>query len=359
MGLIILLYFTLTIFQIETKNNSENVSNCLNHIIVNEFSDGNSLLIVTNNTLDLSLINISYTIVHSAELLFRFEPYETYVISLWTIDDVENILNVIKRKYNLNPAGKFIILDFGVNTNLTKTFELLWTFSILRGVIVSKGNVYKYDPYGNCGRMISPLWVEACLKSINLFTTGVLNNCELKMLTVPIKPFVIDYNADRKKPALAGIEVTIMDAMAEWLKFSALYSDEQHDVFYNHIAKFEPEYGVQMLANREIDVIFGYSIATSESSIFDVCEHTLFHLVDQYSIWVPRAMKIPGWQNITKTFKMNIWILIVAVVMAVSLVIWIIGRCHNEDTSRYEIYIEKLQLCVLNSNLNLIHAGYL
>lgn len=198
------------------------------------------LLVISFNSSTLNVKfyhknNFTTTIISDKNFISSdFWPYKTVFISARNNAELNTILTFLQQKQFLHTRAKHI-LKLDSNDRPEEIFKTTWDFNLMYVDLIfnKNSNIYTFFPYknSNCGQKIIPEVIGSCndKKIMTKNFSMNLKGCNVKMLTVPYIPYVLDYTKDRHDPKQAGIEITIMEAIAEKLNFSALYIQEYSD----------------------------------------------------------------------------------------------------------------------------------
>lgn len=297
----------------------------------------NLIIYNTENTQSYFCTKIESTVTlfnhFKIENLDIFINFQLIFLSLLSINDLKILFNTFNDFNNWHRNNVRFAIMFENIVDLNEVMKICWKYFIINVVVLSNTNIYTYYPYGigNCGKNITAelLTDSKDIKTINIFPEKIPNDlqrCEVKFGVIKFLPFVNDITKALDDPQLAGFEVTIMHTVAKKMNFVEKFSEKDLSWGYQeNITYYE---ALQMMDNKEIDIIYGYTNTYfGFSKKFD---KSVNHIIDAGSLWIPSAPRIEKWKNILVIFNFNVWISLLLTIIEVSIGWWIIANVKKE-----------------------------
>lgn len=177
-----------------------------------------------------------------------------------------------------------------------------------------------------------------------------LRGCPIKLTGVRIMPYVLDITTSKDNPRTAGLEVTIIYNIFKKMNFTQIYvpNTYPHWGYMLPNGKFTMTY--KSLQEKSVDIIFGMMIGNrTMSKHFDV---TYPH-IDTTAVWfVPVALPIAQWKNLTVIFDGIVWTAILLVVLSNGFAWYLLGR-------KKETAFNELSLCLMGAFYILLQGSVL
>lgn len=225
---------------------------------------------------------------------------------------------------------------------MTAVFEEAFKYYITNVNIIKGNKVYTYFPYNNsCGSNYDPILISTCKNAFELYPNKLpknLNGCKIKMLAQGVEPFVLNVTLKNRSAREGGLEVKIMNTIAEKYNFSENYLEHNESVWGFRLKDGSYTGHYKKLIERKADLFFGIAPPDYHED-FDL---TTMHLIEQVTWWVPIANFKPRWRNIIDVYRTSIWILMVIALVLIT-VIWKFIGIHLETSVRYK----ELFLCFM------------
>lgn len=316
-------------------NEEKTEENCLKHV----------LSTMQEATVFMYSDILDYNLIHTKTAVFlkysknSFENVENhkinvYILQIYDYDMVENIFKKLKETFILNTKAKFLIL-YNETTELRKVFQEAWKYYIINLTIIVSTNssidMYTYFPYSL--ETLTPKHLGKCNRNIVAFPEKVpkyFQDLKLNIMAYPISPYVIKTNETRSNPNKAGLEVTILNAVAEKLNLSQKYVPNPYPHWGFRYLNSTYSFMYNSLYKKEVDIIFGFMYGNASYSLdFDP---SFTHLTDTSVWWVPTALEIPNWKNITYIFENTLWIAIFLILL-INAGSWYIIAKFKKETS--------------------------
>lgn len=245
----------------------ETIYECINNVY-KVYSDLNTLLFAYNGTLSKGLHFLNSTVIitenYNKKFINKLWKFNFHIIIVDDIKKLNMYLNDLFMSANWNNNAKFAIVYFGKDKP-DAIFKVTWRHYVINIILIysANGSILTHYPYKNgaCGRSIIPEQIAHCSNNtLSLFENKLpanLEGCELKLMGLNLKPYVIDINGDKEDPKEAGLEVTIIHAIAKKMNFSENYVHNP----YSHWGFLFPNNSFSFMLNdlyeRKADVIFG------------------------------------------------------------------------------------------------------
>lgn len=298
----------------------------------------------------------SVTILSNTSFLNTYSKYDAYIMYIRNFEEFNLIMDTLTRAFNWNPRAKFIVL-LKENEEINQFFLLSWERYVTNiNVIANNGKIYTYFPFADktCGENITYELVSTCLsETVNMFPPKIplnMNGCNLRIMAFPMIPYVIDIDSSRNEPNLAGLEITILNALSEKMNFTQIYVPCPYKSwgFKDSTGKYQMMF--KSLFNNETDIITGMTFGNA-SHVIDF-DGSYVYLMDCAVWWVPSAQPLPNWKNLTTIFEGSVWFAMFAIIFLNGFVWWLLGR--NKET--IELYND-LILCLMNSLYSLLQGS--
>ncbi|XP_034830029.2 glutamate receptor U1-like, partial [Maniola hyperantus] len=309
--------------------------------------------------------NKKFKVVH-------MDPFEVtavanyFVIIVDSFQEFTYLARKIIRSRFWNPHGKFLILlyrltkdDGEYREEVENILSCLFKYNVINVVVlvpqsrnVRNALIYSwkpYDPPKYCGYFNETaknrlLFENACERGVinskgNIFKDKLpshMHGCGLKILALEKQPFVSRYNDD------PNLEKTLIKNLLQSLNFSVSF-----EIIFNEFRGERNEEGVWDGALKELVVRKGQILLGGIFPDFDVhedfeCSST--YLADSYTWVVPRANPAPPWSSLTAAFEKEVWYL-ATVIFFVCVFTWkILGKLSG-DTN----YNSTFNHCFINS----------
>lgn len=341
---------------LENKMKKTELINCvIKKNIREEFNNNNCLIISYDNAMLDQIVSVIKlkTIYSNAETQNIKNRYESYILIIKNKDHFHRFFINFYKSEVWNNKAKYLII-FSVSNegnNLTEyIFNLGSKYNIHNINILMHGEVLTYFPYkkGLCGNNTSPERLSKLFFPNKI--TNNLHGCPIKLSGVRIIPYVLDITGNKDDPRNAGLETTIIYNILDRLNFTQIHLENP----YPHWGYMLPDGNFTMsykaLFTQEVDIIFGMMIGNDTmSKYFDV---TVPH-IDTTAVWfVPVALPIAQWKNLTVIFDKIVWAAILMFMLANAATWYILGKNRERSPSFTEI-----SLCLMGSFLTLLQGG--
>lgn len=263
--ILFLILLTRTVSKIIPVENANNSYACINKIY-NTHYELNTLLYVYNETSSKSLHFINSTVitteVYNKRLINKLWTFNMHIIIIDNLKKMNDYLNELFKSTIWNNNAKFVIMYFGNETPL-EIFKITWKYYIVNIVLIIDGKIFTHYPFknGGCGQFIIPEIVNKCSENFtSLYEEKIpstLNGCELRLMGLNLKPYVIDVDGDKDDPSQAGIEVTVLHTIIKKMNFTEkyIYNPYTHWGYYFPNKSFT--FMLKDLYEGKADVIFG------------------------------------------------------------------------------------------------------
>lgn len=298
------------------------------HLITN-----NSLLIYEENKFVTSTI---------------FGRFNMFVFLLQNTHKLDKTLSILYNSTYWNSRAKYLVVTNSKDPKeMDKIFQITWKYLIFNIAVIFGTDVYTFYPFqrNNCAQYKTYENISSCGHLTGVFPNKIpsdLFGCEVKLMPYIIPPYVTNLDAPRNDPALAGVEITIVNTIANRMNFTEKYTKSSY-VHWGYKFK-DGTYNLMFKAlfNKEIDVIFGFTYGNS-SYTFDF-DPSFCHLTDK-SVWFfPTALQMAQWKNLTSIFEGKLWLVIFLMFIINGLSWWIVGRKREADEEFNDVV-----LCMMSS----------
>ncbi|KAF2884625.1 hypothetical protein ILUMI_21546 [Ignelater luminosus] len=272
---------------------------------------------------------------------------DNYVIQVRNVSSLEENLSILQAYASWNPHATFMIVTIvnGVillpDPNDTSVFE-----------------TYTWFPYAQhrCGNKFHELeLIDKC--RYGEFDTGVhwfpnkipqdLNGCPVRVRTIIWPPFVLPpeskiLETEDQYVFKNGLEILLMNTMAEMANFSVVYTisdivQDWGEISYNGTATGTLLY----LRNEQADVaISAFAVSIETHRHFD---SIVYALPEALNWCVPHAAVIPQWKNILVVLSIDAIILLLVVYVVISYCIWRLSLSNTKESDFYKELVNCLQ----------------
>lgn len=334
----------------------KSINNVITESIKEEFNN-NSCLIISydNEILDqiVSVIKIKTIYSNFEPKIIETEKYESYILIIKNKYHFDKLFTNFYKSEVWNNKAKYLII-FSISkerNNLTEyIFNLTSKYNLYNINILIHGDIFTYFPYkkGLCGNNTSPEKLSKIFYPNKI--TNNLQGCPIKLSGVQIIPYVLDITVNKDDPRNAGLETTIIYNILERLNFTQIHLKNPYPHWGYMLPNGDFTMSYRMLFTKEVDIIFGMMIGNDTmSKYFDV---TVPH-IDTTAVWfVPVALPIAQWKNLTVIFDKIVWGAILMIMLANGVTWYILGRNREKSPSFTEI-----SLCLMGSFLTLLQGG--
>lgn len=100
--------------------------------------------------------NSTTTILNSNAKGINFKKdafcYQLYLVSIWSINEIENIFELLTNVTLWHPLDKFIVIYEG-NEDILDMFKIVWKYFVVNINVIWRGNIFTYFPYKDCGKI--------------------------------------------------------------------------------------------------------------------------------------------------------------------------------------------------------------
>lgn len=335
------LVLQLNSFAVSTKiNNSQSsdTKNIINHYvnyIMQQHFIKNTLVINYNSEVEIK--SKFPVVIHSSKINFHEMhsiQFDMYIIIPYEEKIMELINNLATYSYWKSRANFVLIFDDKYKDNLSDLFMMLWKIHIYNVLLLyynlKEVQFITFFPFnnGNCGKNLLPEYISK--DTTDFFPPKIpnnLNGCEFELESLVRAPYVVSLNFSGKDPSESGIEITILYNIAKKLNFVPKYIYHPHnDWGYrlmngSYIMMYKDLYAekISMIVNG-----FYYN-----SSIFWDFDYMYLFLNAKGYWWVPAAIEIPVWKNLTKIFNNQLWLIIFLSLVLNGIFRWIVEK-NNE-----------------------------
>lgn len=347
-----------TILPIENNTYFDNYS----WKLYKEFQHDNCLIIPYETSLldwILPLIKVR-TIIYPESHLILLESvrkFDAYTVLITKIEDLKNFLAMFYGTPNWNYRAKYLLIYHGHVADIGQVFKITWKHILLDvTLLIHNGQsikIYTHFPYGNgsCGSNMIPVRLS---DNSNTFPEKIpldLKECDIKLMGLNIKPYVLDIKQPKDSPTQAGLEVTIIHNVFKKMNFRETYVSNP----YPHWGYLMPDGNFTMtfksLHDKEVDIIFGMIIGNE--TMEEHFDTTVSH-IDTAAVWfVPTALQIAQWKNLTVIFDGIVWSSIFFVLILNAFAWWLIGKKRETSASYNE-----LSLCLMGSFYILLQGSF-
>lgn len=328
-------------------NKNDSLLKCINKIEQKYFKQ--HLLIISTVKFEMNIFeynNRSTLTIYSRSKIAvpkLFWKFNYFLFIIKHSSEIQEILNSLYGKELWNSRGLYLVVYFG-QEDISEIFRICWDYYIFNVNVLAAINntfgVYTFFPYKNnlCGKYDSYELLQNCGNSselVEMYPEKIpndVNGCEIRMMAYPMIPYVINLKANREKASKAGLEVTIVHVLSQRMNFTTKYIPHNHSFwgFKDLSNKYQFMFG--SLYNKECDLTLGMQFGNA-SHVIDF-DGSYVHLMDASVWWVPIAMPIAQWKNLTKIFKPIVWLTILGVLVINGLALYLIGR-NREPTHAY------------------------
>lgn len=268
------------------------------------------------------------------------------LIFVTNILDLKRILLSLKYLSIWDASSTRFILHFEEDVNLNSAFQVCWDYFIINVIVVKNMGIYSYFPYNSCTKNISSELVASLrdLENYDIFPNKIplnLRGCVVKIAAVVVIPLVIDTTEPRDNPLKSGIEVTILNIIAQHMNFTEFYL-QNNSLYWGYSADeeiYDPLH--KMLHTRDIDIMYGYSNIVYNKK--NDLAWTVSHITDVNYFWVPASHKLPAWKHLIKIFEKELWISLIVTIIFNSICFWMLAKLKS--SKRYN----KLSNCFFST----------
>lgn len=337
---------------LEIKLNNDRIISCTAEILTKYPEKYNLLIanVMKSTVFDVPVVSYSEKKFTTTTVFGRFN---SFIFVLDNIKKLNNTLMELYKSYYWNSRANYLIAYYGNIDEIDDIFTLLWKYLIFNANVIagdnSKYNVYSFFPYkdDNCAQYNKYELISSCdsINTNDIYPLKIplnLHGCGVKLMPYVIPPYVTNTSAPRDDPALAGVEITIVNAIAIKMNFTETFIPNPH-VHWGYRYK-DGSYSMMFkeLFDKKIDLIFGFTYG-NYSYTFDF-DPSFCHLADK-SVWFfPTALQIAQWKNLTAIFEPLLWIIIFVMIIINGTAWWIVGR-NRENSNEFN----KLTLCLMQS----------
>lgn len=252
------------------------------------------------------------------DVLEQVPKLENYLIIVEEIKNFVKFISYFRRKSGFNPRGIFLIHYLG-EESLDAFFNYSWNNYLLTVSIINKyGEVFSYSPIreGNCGLSFTKAKGAMVRKSPITHYFG----CPLKVLPLPIQPYVIDV----KNPKNPGFEVTMLHTLAERLNFTVQFVENKFKHWGYKLNNDSYTAMMNDLTSGKADLLIGMVI--SNHSLEDDFDNVNAVVDCSINFFIPIALPVDSWKNFTAVFDPKTWILIFTSTLAMMVTWWLYGQ---------------------------------
>ncbi|KAF5299271.1 hypothetical protein FQA39_LY02444 [Lamprigera yunnana] len=294
---------------------------------------------------------------------------DNYVIQVRKVGELSQNLEMLQGYSSWNPHAKFLIISVTIyednELSAISIIQQLRQSKILNAVLLlpNKENTAIFDVYtwfpfedGKCGDNFTKVhMIDSCTygfieKGNDWFSNKIprnLNGCPIRVRVIVWPPFILP--PVRKIPNSTdqyifddGIEICILNTMAEMANFSIIYSLSNEIQDWGSIYLNGTATGALLAVKKEtVDIaVSSYSASVESTLHFD----TIPYPIPESLKWcVPRADLIPPWKYVISVLKPETLFGIVVLFILVSMCLWRLSYFQNNESNIYKTLSSTMQ----------------
>lgn len=293
--------------------------------------------------------------------LIFWRKINNFVVVISTLKELSEMLNRFKVIDYWNSRAKFtIVVPESLNSNrsyfIENTFEYLWSENIYNAILLIPEEInrksiidaYASFPFTKTSCTYTVRKINACISgrfvnSTKLFPKKIpanLNSCPIRVRPVIGLPYVSapKINLEFKN----GIDIDIIDAIAQIANFSIVYSLSNVSYDWGLINNRTDGTGLMWsLLKGEVDIGMNGLMATNER--FKYLDISRFYHIEKLSWYVPHAKKRTYSSAIVMGLNIGNALTYLLSYLIFGLLLWLLSH-----TSNVENFYKHLSNCLLN-----------
>lgn len=328
--------FVATVFSVNcinlnpTSTNPNLLEICLNKVVNKYINQTDNLAAFVEGDLGQSLLKLfSNKILYSSRSNFYLlDKTRVYFIIL----EQTNSTKLFKKLSSLstwNPRATFFV----ITKNKNEIFEEALKYFVKKLLVIEENineiNFYSWSPSVSlCENSTNITKINSCTNenfedNSNFFLETKPNwkNCELKILTMPISPYVF-INLNK---SFDGLEIRCLKTIQEIMGFKTKFLPSKYTAWGLRLSNGTYTDMFQKLQNYEADIVVGMW-PTNFTHHWDF-DASITYLQDVLVWLVPKAQQIPHWKRLAIIFPKNIWITLFLTVLLLPIIWTIAAKC--------------------------------
>lgn len=267
------------------------------------------------------------------------DKYINYVILVYDIEELTNLLNKLSenRRWNTKMKHLIVLTKFETNDSTIKiSFKQLWRYRVFNVVAVlydinnlSYFTWYPYSKESNCGSKVIPKQFDMFL--INPFANKIpkkIHGCPAKVLWKKLHNLVKDPFSINDPGAL----VELLRAIAKVVGITLVFDKQSNSIVTEeYVNRTKAVTLTKKVLEENVDIVgtlYG-------PSIFDMVDERLTlssHLMYFASYWViPFSSPLPLWSMLSKTFNAAEYVILLSTCLF-SFFVWHVGRFQGAES---------------------------
>lgn len=311
---------------------------------------------------NMSLIIKKPSTVKKSE--FYYKKIDNYIIQIKDATEIYKSLQILKKYPTWNSHARFLVVSAAVfyqpKIIAASVIEQLWLENVVNGVVIlpDPGNVtsfiaYSWFPFteGHCTNGNTEiLIVDRCnfgrfFSGKNWYPNKVprnLHGCLFKVRAVVWPPYVLPPKNGMGLTFTDGLEVRLLNTMAEVANFSISYSVSEKVQDWGNIDKDGTATGAHLvLKNREADIAIGSFAATVMRNYY--FDYVTYNIPESLTWCVPHAKNQKKWKKLLLVIPAELWFFTISIFLVVSICMWGLSNFENNDSSSYKIFSSCIQ----------------
>lgn len=242
------------------------------------------------------------------------------------IKEVENFRRFIKNFYRSplwNSQAKYLVI-LTEDSPLETIFQISWKYFLINLTIIKQTmEVFTYFPLVNTSCDFIKIkelchLQEGCETLFPVKLADNFHKCPIKVIPLIIPPFIIDLHSNQNP----GYEIHILREASTKINFSISYLNHSYDSWGYKMENGSYTEMLSVVFQEEADILLGFlPLNQTHITDFDV---TAGHIFECARFFVPTALPVQPWKNITRVFNELIWVLIALSIVTVSFAFWAI-----------------------------------
>lgn len=286
---------------------------------------------------------------------------DSYIVQIRRLEEFNVDLKNLQTYKSWNPHAKFVVVSATVFENVTDTVakivEHLSEAKVINGIIMFPNpenplilNIFSWYPYGNnsCGKNFDKSEkIDSC--AFGTFQTNTpwfgneipkqLNNCTVRIRTVPWPPFVMEPSYHLQGTDLYefedGLEIQLFNAISERMNIGVIYSMSEKKYNWGTVLDNGTSTGLFLaLEEGRADIVMS-SLALQQKRAENL-DASKSYIQESLTWCVPHANTQSPFQKLTGTMKLETWCLVIVSFFAFSMAIWSLSCVEKNELSTYK-----------------------